>query len=360
MIPNHFQEFASKVFTIYSDAELFIINKLSNSLYSDINLSNWKYRKLSEINAVKKVFRSYLNNLSKERKKLLYDGNMKAYRYAYDSFISELMKTKFDGKLLPPSLRRVMKLIEESNSKLDYVDRLIFRKANDVYKDVVVHASELVATGSITLRDAVRLELNDFADRGITSFVDKSGSKWSLPIYAEMATITALNRATMVSYVDSMQEYGYDLAYVSSHGDSCPLCRQWEGVIVSVSGKDSRYPSLNDAISSGLYHPNCKHDISTYFDGISKPVKYDVIESEKNYQERSRQRYYERQIRKWKRRMLVSASAEEESKAFDRVQLYRLKIREARQDTKLTRKYYREGGAIKLSDKAKKFRYKRP
>src|SRR5699024_1584345 len=134
------------------------------------------------------------------------------------------------------------------------------------YADVIGRATSLAATGTITVRDAVADELKRFADRGITSFVDKAGRHWEMATYAEMATLTALAGATIEGYTDTMQAYGFDLAIISSHVGACPLCAAWQGVIISVSGKDSNHPSLADAESSGVFHPRCLHHISTYYE----------------------------------------------------------------------------------------------
>lgn len=87
--------------------------------------------------------------------------------------------------------------------------------------------------------------------------------------YAEMATLTAISRATLEGYTDTMQNYGYDLAIISSHEDACPICAAWQGVVVSVSGRDRRHLSLDDARDAGVFHPRCLHHISIYREGIT-------------------------------------------------------------------------------------------
>lgn len=46
----------------------------------------------------------------------------------------------------------------------------------------------------------------------------------------------------------------------------CPKCAEWQGKIISVDGSDKKYPSMDDFIKSGGYHPNCRcsaQEIST-------------------------------------------------------------------------------------------------
>mgnify|MGYP000772367148 FL=1 len=172
---------------------------------------------------------------------------------------------------------------------------MILRQANDAYADIVGRASARVATGTITVRDAVKDELKNFADRGISSFVDKAGRHWEMSTYAEMATLTAIERATVEGYTETMRSYGFDLAVISSHAGACPLCAAWEGVVVSVSGESHEYPSLEEAENDGVFHPRCLHHLSTYYEGISRDVRSaprTVQEPSSGYSARMHQRQY--------------------------------------------------------------------
>ena len=66
-----------------------------------------------------------------------------------------------------------------------------------------------------------------------------------------------------------------------------------------------KYPRLSEAIAGGLYHPNCKDIHTTYFEGVSTPPKpmtdAEKKEASRVYDLEQRQRYNERQIRKYKR-----------------------------------------------------------
>ncbi len=49
---------------------------------------------------------------------------------------------------------------------------------------------------------------------------------------------------------------------VSRGGDpTCRLCAPWEGTILSISGRDSRFPSYEQARRAGCFHPNCVHTL---------------------------------------------------------------------------------------------------
>lgn len=181
--------------------------------------------------------------------------------------------------------------------------------------------------------------------------MDKAGRRWEMGTYAEMATLTALSRASVSGYTDTMGKYGYDLAIISAHADACPICAAWQGVIVSVSGKDGRYPSLDDAYAAGVFHPRCIHHLSIWHEGIThgaargRPGR--VEPPSPGYTARSRQRQCERMVRRYKRRQARAMVSKWQGEV-------RRTIAEA--PGVLTRHYEREGGRVNLSEAARKIR----
>lgn len=68
----------------------------------------------------------------------------------------------------------------------------------------------------------------------------------------------------------------------------------------------AKYKTLSEARASGLFHPNCRHSVSIFIEGISKAPKKRTpaeIEKERNQYKASQQlNYINRQIQKWKNR----------------------------------------------------------
>ena len=102
------------------------------------------------------------------------------------------------------------------------------------------------------------------------------------------------------------QELGVSTVIVSNHLTSCPLCGKWENKVliddVYSGGKkeDGNYPLVSEAIEKGLLHPNCRHNLNTFFEGISK-IPYEEKKNFKAYELTQKQRQLERSIRKQKR-----------------------------------------------------------
>ena len=110
--------------------------------------------------------------------------------------------------------------------------------------------------------DEIQKELqnhwNDLAGKvEFERFVDRSGKSWDNASYLRMLVRTTTARVAREGYIDTLLEHGDDLAQIKSVGDSCPTCSAWAGVIVSLSGTNPKYPSYQQALAAGMYHPNC-------------------------------------------------------------------------------------------------------
>ena len=99
----------------------------------------------------------------------------------------------------------------------------------------------------------------------IIAFRDKSGKEWGLSSYVE----TLANQATIQAYrqggVNEILEEGGAFGRISE-GESnktCEICKKWAGKIVSLSAHTKgAIPSIDDAVSEGLFHINCIHTVN--------------------------------------------------------------------------------------------------
>jgi hypothetical protein len=233
------------------------------------------------------------------------------------------------------------------------------RAANDLFRDVAVQAGEqrFKESDIFTRRQLSQDMLNDFAQRGVQSITYKNGKKVSIEAYSEMVGRTMSGHAAVQASLNRYEEYGYDLVRVSSHFRACPLCVPWEGQILSQSGLDYNYSSLDDAIASGLFHPNCAHDITAYFPGLSPDQELRVDPEEQKlinqhgykkaqeiaYKAQQQQRYIERNIRNWKMKEITALDDAAKAKAHRKVLEWRKAQRNhLAKNPFLPRKYERE------------------
>lgn len=127
--------------------------------------------------------------------------------------------------------------------------------------------------GGKALRSARQTIKGVLQEQGLSALVDKGGHTWSLDRYAEMLYRTKVVEARNRGLVNRLVENGHDLVQVSSHNSSHKECADWEGKILSITGETPGFPTLDDAESSGLFHPNCQHAINALSPSIAKMTK---------------------------------------------------------------------------------------
>lgn len=235
----------------------------------------------------------------------------------------------------------------------------IIRAENDLYRDVAIQAgSQMFRESDIFTRRAFSQSmLDDFAKRGVQAITYSNGRRMSIEAYSEMVGRTMSGHAAVQGSLNRYAEHGYDLVRVSAHFRACDLCVPWEGKVLSTNGMNPDYESLDSAISAGLFHPNCAHDVSPYIPGLSPDQEVRVSKEEQAlidkygyreaqemaYKAQVQQRHIERQIRSWKKRELTSLDEMTKVKAHRKVLDWQAMQREhLTANLFLPRKYERE------------------
>ncbi|WP_229880214.1 phage minor capsid protein, partial [Streptomyces echinoruber] len=143
----------------------------------------------------------------------------------------------------------------------------------------------------------------------------------------------------------TLTEHGVDLVVVSDAPRECPLCRPWEGRVLTISGppgartveiehaiEDGRMVpvrvagSLDEARAAGLQHPNCRHSVSAYTPGITRVEA--ATSDPDGYRAGQRQREIERHVRKWKRREAAALTPEAQRAARAKVRAWQAAMRD--------------------------------
>ena len=164
-------------------------------------------------------------------------------------------------------IHAIANMSEKAMSRFAEVMITAERKTMDIYNEarLNVHLFDAV-TGIESWRKLNHRLLDELEAKGVTGFVDKAGREWNLSVYTEMLARTTMMNAHREANINELRLRGYDLVKISSHGTVCKLCIPWEGAILSISGDSNKYPSLADAEAAGLFHPNCLHSETGWFD----------------------------------------------------------------------------------------------
>lgn len=209
--------------------------------------------------------------------------------------------------------KKLNALVESTTNDFKDIQQSVYRKMDDVYRQTIFKTAYQMASGTIPLDKAIDKSVESFLKKGIDCIVYKNGRHVNIADYAEMALRTASHRATLLGEGSKRDEMGVHLVFVSAHANACKLCLPWQGQILIddvfshpsedyIAKYKDKYKLLSDAIKAGLLHPNCRHTLATYFEGVTRlPKKQDPVQALKNYNNEQEQRRLEREIRKQKR-----------------------------------------------------------
>lgn len=213
------------------------------------------------------------------------------------------------------------------------------RNMDDVYRTTLNKVQLMMGTGSITLNEAIDLATRDFLDKGINCIVYADGRRVNIADYVRMALRTTSTRATLQGAAKRFAELGYDTVLISQYGGCSETCEPYQGkvyiddVFTIWNGErsgdfgksnycDKWFMLLSVAIRGGLFHPNCRHTMGQYIEGLTKipkPIPAEKIREQRELEEK--QRAMERKIRALKRK---AEGTQDEKK----VKEYKRKLRE--------------------------------
>ncbi|MBS6475377.1 MAG: hypothetical protein KH354_05270 [Clostridiales bacterium] len=299
----------------------------------------WKYR-----NQNKKLIRQYAPVIDRETAKLLRDQ----FSEGKDDFFGV-------------NTARLDKLIDEIQHTEQRAERAALRMMDDVYRRTIYQASTAMATGSVTLPKAIDMATKDFLAAGIRCIEYRDGRRVDIADYAHMALRTAAARSAMMGDAARRERIGIDTVLVSQYGACSETCLPWQGQVyiddvfgtwngerVGNRGKSRNglwYPLLSDAIEGGLFHPNCRHTLTDWIEGVSRlPELMSGARIRQNAELEQKQRALERKVRKYKRLEIGSVEPETAKRYAEKRKAAQSELREFVDEHSdvLRRDYWRE------------------
>lgn len=297
---------------MFADIETDLLSNLSQSLADN----DWKggrfeaYRAFKTRNA--KIFAQY--DVPVEAQRELESAYLKAGIQTQNEIEAAAKKGQAlsikGGTRFAVNDVKVQALIIQMSRDIEAAKVSAFRVMDDVYRRTLYQAQLAMSTGLYSLDESIDMATHDFLASGINSIRYRDGRLVNIVSYAEMAMRTGTRRAGFYGEGAVRADWGEFLVYVSQYGACSDTCLPWQGRVyfddVYSGGNPSLntgdYPLLSTAISAGLFHPNCRHKLSTWYPGLSKvPERMDAEQTHQNAELEERQRYNERQIRKYKR-----------------------------------------------------------
>lgn len=198
------------------------------------------------------------------------------------------------------------------------------------YLNQVSKVRDLVVSGTMDIDTAVEQVAGEMSKNGLITYDTNSGRHYKIQdkIRADLKTEVNQNSARVTERLIEM--YNIEYVEISSHADSRPTHAVWQGKVLPY--KDLASVTGYGTIE-GLMGYNCSHSFHPFFKGVSTPAVKEVLptaqyngKSYEPYQVTDRQRALERQIRQWKRKVMISEQIGDLDKVYANKQ--RLKARE--------------------------------
>nr|WP_202516591.1 phage minor capsid protein [Streptomyces sp. SID161] len=357
------EDLAGAVADLYEAAAGTLTDLITRALAQGIDSPLWAHLKLAALGNLQSAVDEVLVALQADAAGAIHSALTEAYERGQQAAVAELgalgVGQAAAATSALPTAPVVDRLAAAVIADTGPTHLRMLRQTLDVYRSVVARAAAAPVLGAQTRRHAAQSALDAFAQRGVTGFIDRSGRSWELRSYVEMAMRSAVGRAAVEAHSDRLGAAGVDLVIVSQAPEECPLCRPWERQILARTGvpgarevraehatEDRRTVtvrvagSLPEARAAGLMHPNCRHSVAAYLPGVSRVPE--AQPSRGTYADSQRQRYYERQIRKWKRLESAALDDARRTAARARVRAYQGRVRELVAETGLPRKSHRE------------------
>lgn len=369
------EKMAAEIRRIYERAELQIIVDVARRLKDGIKAADWQAQKLGQLEALRRDVQKRLKEPGNITPDMIKEFIETAYKNGGASVVEDLqneidkaieggkdpteideIKTAlFGDKPVPENFNFQTDVTPETFMAINteavaalagattkaITDRhmQIVRQVEDVYRNVIANVVGFTVTGSQTRLEIAQRAYNHFIEHGVATF-EAGNRSYDIATYTEMATRTAVGQAAIQGHLDQAENMDMDLQAVSDHPEECDLCRPWEGEVLSASGDSAEYPSLQEAMADGLFHPRCGHRLHAYIPGLSELPKH--TEDEDGAEEREWHRYLERGVRKWKKREAGAMTDDERKKAKAKVAEWQNRVKEFTEEKGRRRKRERE------------------
>lgn len=336
--PEQTAQLARAVYELYVEAEFNLLLIVTRRLARGIDRPGWAEAKLKEVYQLRLQVERRMGIVTRRGTALVEEVLRQAYARGSASAAVDLdTSSPLPIATSQPALRA---LLLETTTALAATQRYVLRSVLDAYHAALAQPVGRVLVGDVTRRQASQQALDRLLGQGITGFVDRSGRRWDLASYTEMAVRTGVGHANVQGHLDALQAAGHDLVIVSNAPGECSRCRPWESKVLSISGQAPGRPTVTEARRAGLFHPGCRHRLGIYLPGVTEP-ETDTADPEGDAS-RQQQRYLERGVRQWKRREALALDPQAASRARSKTRAWQAALRQHVAATGGKRLPYRE------------------
>lgn len=316
---------------IFEEIELRLIASLKRNLMhhkaeeirEDRQWTAWQAIKLQNLQKFRRenrqIMQEYSDKIDADTRQLMTEQFREGEQEAEEVTGAEPAASVPDVHFFGVNTPKMERLMQDVVQVEQTAETAALRTMDDVYRRTVNRAQLAMAAGETTLPKAIDMAVREFLEKGLNSIVYRDGRHVDIADYVRMVLRTTSTRAQLQGKSKRFAELGYDTVLISQYGGCSETCEPWQGrayiddvftiwngEINGDSGKSlycgKWFPLLSSAIRGGLFHPNCRHTMGLYIDGVTKippPIPAEQIRKQRELEQK--QRVMERKIRKLKR-----------------------------------------------------------
>ena len=317
-----FMNIEKQAIGIYQNLELQIIEEIAT------RIANFGYANTVVINNLKiaeemgflyqdiiRLIAEYNNTTVEEVNRIFYEAGEKSLK-----FDDQIYK---ENGLNPVPLKQSESIKQTMNAtiirtagNLQNLCMTTASTAQSQFYNAINMAYMETSTGVKSYTQAIVDEIKKLSKQGAV-IEYPSGAKRSLESAIRMNVVTAVNQNCGKIQEERANELGWDLMELTAHSGARPSHAEWQGKIVSRSGRKG-YLSLDDigyGTATGFKGINCRHDWSPYLKGSTRAYAQKELNKWKAekvtyngkemsmYEATQKQRYFERKIRQDKKKL---------------------------------------------------------
>lgn len=323
LTPDYLEHCPDALVELYSQVESDIIADMAKRISKyDYFVSSveWQKKKVEEMGAIhNEILKKLRDETNLSNNKLVFlmkEAGVKTLDY------DDKVYRKAGYVLTPlnasPALQSVLITgLKHTNNLFTNLTKTTAKNGSKQFSDALDRAYMQIVSGAFDPNTAIKSAIKSIAAKGLDS-VNYSTRTDTIEVAVRRAVMTGINQTCGKLQEARADEMESDLVEVTAHSGARPSHAEWQGKIFSRSGKHGKYPSLKEetgyGTASGLKGVNCRHDFYPFIEGVSKSAysnkELDKLEEKKyiyngkemnEYEVTQKQRYIERQIRRWKR-----------------------------------------------------------
>lgn len=300
-----------------------IVRRLVKTDFTVTDTAAWQAEKLQQSGMVFDEIVAEVAKMSKkseaEIKKAFSEAKTEVFNYGDDEIEKAGYNAKAFKRISPAMAGIITAALKKTTTEAKNLTKTTAVTSQSAFIRAADLAHQQVKSGAFTFSEALKNAIVVAADSGFT-VIYPSGYKCSLDAAMRRALVTGLNQTTCKLAEMRAVEVGSDLMEISAHIGARPSHAEWQGKIVSLTGRKG-YLSRDDigyGEVDGFMGANCRHDWWVFFEGLSKPrYTNEQLDEYKNatvtyngkemptYEALQKQRGMERKVRTCKQRLVA-------------------------------------------------------